>query len=62
MASSYDSGRKKYHFSDEVAFWEPNDNFQIIRIKTKPAYKNTLTRFLNYYDYKLKVARWKALW
>jgi len=58
IASSYDNGRKKYHFEDEVVIKDFNDNFQMICLKTKPAYKNIITRFINYIDYKIKVSRW----
>lgn len=58
IASSYDHGKKKYCFSEEVVVKMFNDNFEFIRLRTKPAYNNNLTRFMNYNDYKLKVSRW----
>lgn len=58
IASSYDNGKKKYLFSEEVITKNFNDNFQFVRLKTKPPYKNTITRFINYNDYKSKVSKW----
>ncbi|HHV26701.1 MAG TPA: glycosyltransferase family 4 protein [Tissierellia bacterium] len=58
IASSYDNGKKKYYFSEEIMTKKFNDNFEFIRLKTKPAYKNIVTRFMNYNDYKAKVSKW----
>jgi len=58
ISSSYDNDRKRYYFDDEIVIRDFNDNFQMIRLKTKPPYKNNLMRFINYYDYKMKVSKW----
>jgi len=59
MASSYDTRNKNYYFQDEVNKKKFNDKFEFIRFKTKPAYKGTLGRFLNYQDYKRKTANYR---
>ena len=58
IASSYDNWKNGYYFSEEVVIKNFNDNFQFVRLKTKPPYKNTIARFINYNDYKWKVSRW----
>lgn len=58
IASSYDNGKMKYCFPDEVATRKFNDNFEFVRLKTKPPYRNTITRFINYMDYASKASRW----
>lgn len=57
IASSYDNGKKKYYFSEKIVTKNFKDNFQFVRLKTRPAYKNTITRFINYNDYKSKVSK-----
>jgi glycosyltransferase involved in cell wall biosynthesis len=58
MASSYDTRNKDYYFKDEINSKKFNNNFEFIRFKTKPAYKGTIGRFLNYQDYKMKSANY----
>ena len=58
IASSYDNGKQKYHYQEEVVIKNFNDKFQFISLKTRPAYKNIITRFMNYNDYKLKASKW----
>ncbi|UCZ52951.1 glycosyltransferase family 4 protein [Bacillus shivajii] len=56
LASSYDNGKQKYLLNEkenEIFF---NDNLKFVRFKTKPGYKNTVTRLLNYYHYKILTA------
>lgn len=36
-----------------------NENFNFVYLKTKPAYKNTITRFINYADYMIKAGKFK---
>jgi len=55
LASSYDNGKKVYKVDEELSEKNFNENFLFVRFKTKPAYKNTIGRFLNYIDYKNKV-------
>jgi len=58
LASSYDRSKKKYFFDKELVTKKFNDNLKFVRFKTKPAYNNILSRFLNYHDYKRKAARY----
>lgn len=58
IASSYAGGKKQYYFSEEVVTKKFNDNFTFVRLKTKPAYSNSLTRFVNYNDYKSKASKY----
>lgn len=57
ITSSYNNGKKEYDVEENLKVTKFNNNFNFIRLKTKPAYKNTLTRFINYYDYMLKASR-----
>ncbi len=57
IASSYDNWKKKYYFSQETIVKEYDDKFRFIWLKTKPAYKNNLFRFVNYFDYMLKASK-----
>lgn len=58
IASSYDNWKKKYFYQEDVAVKKINNKFEFVSVKTKPAYRNTLTRFINYSDYKLKVSKY----
>ncbi len=60
IASSYDNGKKQYSYLEEVVVKNYNDNFQFVSLKTKPAYKNIITRFINYNDYKTKASNWEG--
>lgn len=58
IASSYVGGKGQYYFPEEISSKKFNDNFTFVRLKTKPAYKNTFTRFMNYYDYRLRASKY----
>lgn len=58
LASSYDNGKKKYVVNEEIKATRFNSNFDFIRFRTKPAYTNTIGRFLNYIDYKNKASKY----
>lgn len=58
IASSYAGRKGQYYFPEEISSKKFNDNFTFVRLKTKPAYKNTFTRFMNYNDYKLKASKY----
>lgn len=58
IASSYDNWKKKYLYHEDVVAKKINDRFEFVSIKTKPAYTNTLTRFINYSNYKSKVSKY----
>lgn len=58
LASSYDNGKKTYRCAEGIKETNFNPNFKFVRFKTKPAYKNTAGRFLNYIDYKNKASRY----
>lgn len=58
IASSYSGRKNQYDFSEEIVTKKFNDKFAFVRLKTKPAYKNQLTRFINYNDYKLKASKY----
>lgn len=58
IASSYSGRKNQYDFSEEIVTKKFNDKFVFVRLKTKPAYKNQLTRFINYNDYKLKASKY----
>ncbi len=58
LASSYDNGKKKYKVDEEIKYTKFNNNFDFIRFKTKPAYTNTIGRFMNYIDYKNKASKY----
>lgn len=57
IASSYAHGKKEYKYNEEQVIKQFNENFEFIYLKTKPAYKNTVGRFLNYIDYMKKASR-----
>lgn len=57
IASSYANKQKKYYYSEKVVVEESRKNFKFIWLKTRPAYKNNVTRFLNYINYMIKAAR-----
>lgn len=58
IASSYSGGIERYYFSEEIVAKKFNDNFTFVRLKTKPSYTNTITRFLNYYNYEVKASKY----
>lgn len=58
IASSYSNGTRQYYFPEEIAVKKFNDKFTFVRLKTKPRYTNTITRFINYYDYEVKAAKY----
>ena len=58
IASSYAGRKGQYYFPEEISSKKFNDNFTFVRLKTKPAYKNTFTRFMNYNEYKLKASKY----
>src|SRR5699024_6902046 len=57
IASSYAQGKKVYRFPQEIVMKKLNDDFSFVWLKTKPAYKNTFTRFINYIDYMRKASK-----
>lgn len=57
IASSYDNGKKRYHYSQKIIIKKYNNNFRFIWLKTKPAYKNSLFRFVNYFNYMVKASK-----
>ncbi|HHW70521.1 MAG TPA: glycosyltransferase family 4 protein [Clostridiales bacterium] len=59
IASSYSGRKNQYYFSQDIVTKQFNANFKFVRIKTKPAYKNFVTRFINYYDYTIRVSRYE---
>lgn len=57
IASSYANGGKRYYYPEDIVNKKYNSKFNFVCLKTKPAYKNILTRFLNYIDYMIKAGR-----
>jgi len=57
VASSYISSKRNYSTPENVNISWFNDNFNFIRLKTKPAYTNNVGRFINYYDYMMKASK-----
>lgn len=57
IASSYAHGKNQYHYPEKIVTKKQSENLNFIYLKTKPAYKNILTRFLNYIDYMKKVSK-----
>ena len=57
LASSYDQGKRSYWINDKLHLVDLEDNLRFVRFKTVPAYKKTVTRFINYYDYMIKAGR-----
>lgn len=57
IVSSYARGQNQYYYSENVVVEEYRKNFRFIWLRTRPAYKNTLTRFLNYIDYMIKATK-----
>ncbi|HOA81079.1 MAG TPA: glycosyltransferase family 4 protein [Defluviitaleaceae bacterium] len=60
IASSYANGTKKYNYNEEVVIKQFGDNLNFVYLKTKPAYKNIITRFVNYIDYMRKAAKFNS--
>ncbi|MEC5423404.1 glycosyltransferase family 4 protein [Virgibacillus sp. C22-A2] len=56
LASSYDNKKREYRFDEDVKETRYNENFKFVSIKTKPAYTNSVGRFLNYVNYKKKAS------
>lgn len=59
IASSYTQGKREYRFSNDIVIKKMNDNFNFVWLKTKPAYKNIFTRFINYTDYMRKAGKFE---
>lgn len=57
IASSHAHGKKEYYYTEKMAIKKYSDSFKYVYLKTKPAYKNIITRFLNYVDYMLKAGK-----
>mgnify|MGYP003760434805 CR=1 FL=1 len=57
VASSYLASRRRYIKSENVSTYWFNENFNFIRLKTKPAYTNSIGRFINYCDYMVKASQ-----
>lgn len=55
VASTYMHATKEYAHDAPIVNETLNENYKFTMIKTKPAYKNTIERFLNYLDFKNKV-------
>lgn len=63
IASSYAQGKREYRFSHDsrdIVIKKLNNNFNFVWIKTKPAYKNIFTRFMNYADYMVKAGKFET--
>ena len=58
IASSYDNGKKSYRCDDEVKITKFNEKFKFVQLRTKPAYRGIVGRFLNYINYKNKASKY----
>ncbi len=57
ITSSYSNGQKRYYYNEKVVEEKIKSNFRFIWLKTRPAYKNNVTRFLNYINYMVRATR-----
>ena len=57
VSSSYTGSSRSYGTSEDVDVHWFSQNFSFIRLRTKPAYKNSLGRLVNYYDYMFKASK-----
>lgn len=56
LASTYNNRKGNYYSEDETMRHRFNDNFEFVRFRTTPAYKDNITRIRNYYDYMKKAS------
>lgn len=57
LASSYNNSKDEYYSNEEIMRHSFNDNLEVIRLRTSPAYKDNIGRFRNYYDYMKKASK-----
>lgn len=57
LASTYNNRKGEYYSEEEVMRHRFNENFEFIRFRTSPAYKDNVTRIRNYYDYMKKASK-----